>query len=411
MMRVRLATFSLLLAVGACSNSPYTERIGKLGEGLATMTTAGAAIAAGEEADRGRLDRLLTGIGPTRVERIPTCAAGEPCVFRIALPNQGQATPLPTTAAGRDATREDLRRQIPRRGTRPDVAKLAVAGGAASGDPPEVMDPAQPGGQASRERDGDDPPQVCQATPAAVTRGVAVTQIVPERPAVDGARPTRVGAVPVGGTLRRPATEAEILQVLREYGEALKAISNAADRAAFDQAAEGLAETAGTVAGTLGAFAGGAGAAIGPVVKVAVRLAAFAAVQGLERRRYEALRTALLQTCVPVRTLARAVGLLVYNHSTDRVRWNTNTIIYAAQRVDGGGADRVTALEAGQQATASLVTLRVDPRVAAREFVTAHDRLVVAVTSGESQEAAVMESLTEFVKRAGELHRAVQNLP
>lgn len=410
-MQVRLTTFPLLLAMGACSNSPYAERIGKLGEGLATMTAAGATIVAGEEADRSRLDRLLTSIGPTTIERIPTCAQGEPCVFRVALPDQGQAALPPNTAAQRDALRQDSRRRISRRDTRTNVASLTETSGAAGGNLAATMASAPLREEAPREHDEDKPPKVCGATPAAATRNVALGQIVPARNAADGSAAAQADGPPADKTPRRRATEAEILRILREYGDALRAISNAADRAAFAKAADDLAETAGTVAGTLGAFAGIAGVAVGPAVQAAVQLAAFAAAQDLERRRYEALRTALLQTCIPVRTLARAAGLLAYNHRADRVRWNTNTFIYAAQRVDHGGADRVTALEAGQQAAASMNTLQVDPRVAAREFVIAHDTLVVAVSSGEGQEAAVVESLTEFVKRADELRRSVQNLP
>ena len=407
-MRTKLVLTSLLLLVSACSTSPYAGRIGMLGEGLSTMAAVNTTIIQGEEADRNRLDGLLTSIGPTRTESLPACTAAQPCHFRIALPNPPD--PVPTTAAGRDARRADLRGQISRLPAQLGDLARPVADRGSGGNPAGAADPSQPGQNASLGGRGlPNPPDICRM---AAHGDMARLAQVDARQVSASARdaPSQAGHAGITGQVR-PTTKREIFAVLGEYGASLKAISDAADRAAFDKAADQLADTAGALAGTLGAFAGGAGAAIGPVVKGAVKLAAFGVAQGLERRRYQALKSALIQTCIPVRTLATAAGLLMQSHRGDRLAWNRSTMFYARQQVNRGSPNRGAALEAGQQAAASMNTLTVDPRIAVQQFIVAHDKLVLAVANGEGQDDAVLESVTEFVKRVDELRRATQNLP
>ena len=369
-MRTRLALTPVLLSIAACSASPYSESIGKLGEKLATMTESYTEIRSGAERDRGRWDVMRTSIGRTRTEPFPNCSTDE-CYFRI-VPPSPVAIPAP--------------------GGAPALA-------AALRNPPAPI--AAP---ASATPAADAPPDVCLT--AADGRMTALQGVTGEqvRDAVAAGRNT-----PAAAPVR--LSEREIYRALREYGDALKAISNAKDREDFNKAADGLAETAGTIAGTVGTAAGGApGAAIGPVASAAVKLAAFARAQALERRRYETLRASLIQTCIPIRTLVRATGLLSAAHRTERLGWNLDTMTLARVQVDRGNADRVTALRLGQEAAASRNTLRVDPRIAAREFIAAHDALVKAVTSQEDQTDAVLESLTTFAKRVDDLRRATADL-
>lgn len=386
-MRTRLALPPLLLSIVACSASPYSERIGTLGDALAMMTEANAAIRNGVEPDRWRWDLMRITVRPVRTALPPDCAT-EDCYFRLEPPPPIR---LPRVPSGGQA------------------AALA----AAINSPPAPIAPPAPPPPAttSGEDDSDNapgplrpPPPVCRT--AADGRMAAVEATT--------ASQVQAAARPRSSAAAAPArlSEREIYRVLREYGEALKAISNAKDREDFDKAAGSLAETAGQLAGTVGSVASlGAGAAIGPVVAAAVSLIAHGHAQVLERRRYNTLREALIQTCIPIRTLVVATGLLSEAHRRQRISWNEDTMEMARVQVNRGGTDRVASLERGQGAASSLNTLRVDPRIAARRFVAAHDRLVVAVTSGEDQSEAVLTSLTEFVKRADELRRATEALP
>lgn len=369
MMTYKLGEVAVFLAaamVTGCSSAPYGPQATSFGTATLDMTEAHAAMLRGERLDQQRLDRarVLTG-GYAFV--VSTGCTSVPALEKSGCRYETRrTTPEPNQRSGQA---RQLQRRIDTAQADPADAAIKAA---------EVLP---------------DPPAACLKAPnAELLRTVSPVQAVRAAIQADGGH---------------KLTEADIIELLSAYAEGLKAITDTSERAAFDAASSKLATSAGALATTLGTLAGGAGAAIGPIVVAAVKLGTFATAQAYENARYEALRGALLEACLPLRTLAFAEGAIIEGHRTVRMGINVQTLGLTLPQNAGRGVDRAALFTLGTEATDSTQMLDKSPIAAMRAMVDAHDKLAVAVIEGQGQTAVVEGAITNFVHRAQDFRSAV----
>lgn len=242
---------------------------------------------------------------------------------------------------------------------------------------------------------------------------------------------TPVAAPPAGsyecpvipGTGERPraadkeevvVTAAMIASTLKEYADALAAVTNAADRAALDAAVGDLSKSAGTLASTVG-MAGGpaASAAIGAVVSASVSLVGWIVGQAEDARRLDALDAALRATCRPIQTLGAAAETLIATRRREIAdyRLRSITVIQAGMGPGtsrGEYAARDTEVDALLAAGVRPPDPNDQPGTALRK---AHDALVKAVTNREGQTMALIEAVGSFAEAAQKLKSALDKIP
>jgi hypothetical protein len=203
------------------------------------------------------------------------------------------------------------------------------------------------------------------------------------------------------------------LTVLEDYGAALKAITDATDRAALVDAQGKLAASIEMLAKQhddaviAKAKAGDAKAAKKPLIADAAAASAgliSAATRAfLDRQRLEALEVAVKQGDEPVRTLAGYIGeVQLIIQDTRRAELTQ----YATELTSGlGPASNPDAYEAALDkalaATAVVDSMAgANPQRAAEKMAEAHGELLKAVTSGKGQSLTAIQSITEFVAAA-----------
>lgn len=365
----RLARIFLVASLSvnaACSTVPAQQDIKTFSDGLSDFAAYRATALSGQREAQQRRDRVVQRLDRVGFTPNPTCArGGADCAL---VQRSGRV------AAGRSA---------------PVIPTASVQAAQASA----------PLGPDGRPLDTPPIPDVCRPD----ERSSILATVTPE---ALGGGATVGGPAPDGSG--RP-TEQDIFAALDEYAAALRAVSNADDRAALDAANAKLVASVTTIATTVGTAAGGVGALAGPIAGAVTGLVLEVRTALLERNRLVALRTAVRVACVPVRTLALAAGLILEGRRSIQLGLDNEVMGRAAQlslapgKTAAAAGSAEWAFAVGQEAATSASTLEPHPWAAAKALVAAHNDLVATVVSGQGQGL-------EFLKTAGTFARSMKTL-
>lgn len=198
----------------------------------------------------------------------------------------------------------------------------------------------------------------------------------------------------------KAADAAPIVKALQDYAAALAAVSNAADRQAFDSATaslgksvEGLLKAAGTKDATLLA-------SVGPVTALLDSVAGIV----LDTRRFNTLRAAVLGSDVAIGVLADALGETLQDLKVARITALTtplNQLGDARSNKAMGFAELQYRQSSSYAARDEIAALQaVDPRKAAKDMSTAHAQLAAAMKDDTRQLKPLIATTKDFVDKA-----------
>jgi hypothetical protein len=222
-----------------------------------------------------------------------------------------------------------------------------------------------------------------------------------------------------GGTATQPsAVEIRLvktraaLMALQNYARALAAVTNAADRSAFDAAVGKL----GSSLGAMAAAAGPQGAAAGKGVTAGFDMIGWLVGEELDDQRFDALKQAVNavgtapdggETAMKVVTNAIGQGL-VLARDTRLTSLNEELDIDMARLGPGLGDAAYTQRLANSEALAnSIEALRTaDPAGTAAQINTAHEALVKAVNDPSRELPSLLTALEQFTGKAEALDGA-----
>ena len=225
------------------------------------------------------------------------------------------------------------------------------------------------------------------------------TTDLPSAPTTDSSKPP-------------PALQrADLLKALDNYSAALAAVTNAQDRADFDNAAAKVSAAVGALAQSA---PGPYGAAAAPVTKASTNAALWLVGQDLDYRRLHELQNATRIACEPIQVLADALGVVLEEQRDARLRGLYVLLVRKTQALNRAGAtpgvtDQAygAAIDDAEAAADAFQTVRAtDPHATARALRDAHDKLVVAVRNNDGEFAALVASLQIFTQRADDLATA-----
>jgi hypothetical protein len=201
--------------------------------------------------------------------------------------------------------------------------------------------------------------------------------------------------------------------VLRNYAHALAAVTNAADRTAYEAAVAQLSGSVGALAKNADAAAPGASI----VAPAAVNLAGFVVGTALDQQRFESLKAGVTAVGTappggdsPIATVTKSLGEGLGALSEAR----QEVLIAEAQILAGrlvpslSDTDYRQGLSDAQAVVAVLDGLRqADPEAAARALVTAHDALLAAVNDPRRNYASLLQAVSDFADQAASLQAAL----
>lgn len=226
-----------------------------------------------------------------------------------------------------------------------------------------------------------------------------------------GSAPCRL--YPAGGqppqltTLEKAAPETEkALAGLRNYAEALQALTNAADRAAFDAAAGRLQAAVGGLASLASSGAPG----IGAIAPPAVAALAWLVGTGLDQERYNALRWGVNHSASSVRTIATVLGIGLDAINASRQEQLLSGIRELARLLGPqlSQTDYNARLALTEQRLSQLDALRhVNASRVATLLSRAHDKLLEAVNDPSRSIGDVARAIGEFADHAKALRDAL----
>ena len=111
-------------------------------------------------------------------------------------------------------------------------------------------------------------------------------------------------------------TQQRVFMALDAYAQGLAAITKQSDVDDYKAAATKLSTSVGILASAAGTMAGGAGAVIaGRVAKAVTTLVLDIRMAALQRKRYQALRSAVLATCIPIHAVGAGEQLVSAEYS------------------------------------------------------------------------------------------------
>jgi hypothetical protein len=198
------------------------------------------------------------------------------------------------------------------------------------------------------------------------------------------------------------ATAGAIVRALREYADALAAVTNAEDQVTLEAAQAQFRNSVETLAKQRDPTHA---APLGPVADV------FAAVTtaALNARRYKMLKEGVTAANGPVAQLGRAMGEAldaIRMARANELRLNADFLV-AELGPKFDSADYVSRLTLVEDKVNSLETLqRSDPRKAAEDMVAAHEALTRALNDDRRQTQAVVTSVKAFVDKAKAVREA-----
>ena len=203
----------------------------------------------------------------------------------------------------------------------------------------------------------------------------------------------------------------DVFKALDNYAAALAALTNAADRTAFDAAASKASASVASLASAAGPYGAEAGAVIKPAGSVLLWLVG----QKLDYDRLQALRDTVKAADQSIQLLSAALLPTVLSGQNDSQQ-NTLLSLLASQieqanvlaaRKSTSDADYGGAVDAAQATVAQFVAAHdADPEAAAAGLGQAHTKLLKAVMSNDGQWTALEASLTAFEADVSALARA-----
>ena len=215
-----------------------------------------------------------------------------------------------------------------------------------------------------------------------------------------------------GIELKRGQTMA-VLDVLKGYAHALVAVTNAADRAAYDTAVAQLSGAVGALARNADSVAPGASA----VAPAAVDLAGWLVGTALDQQRFDSLRAGVTAAGTPgangrspIATVATTLGsgLVALSQARQAVLVKEANMLVDRLGPSLDDAAYRQGLSDAQAVVAALDGLRqADPAAAAAGLVRAHDALVAAVNDPSRNYPALLEAVGDFADRAAALQAAL----
>ena len=204
----------------------------------------------------------------------------------------------------------------------------------------------------------------------------------------------------------------EVLAALKDYAHALAAVTNAADRAAYDAAVAQLSAAVGAIAQSANAVAPGAGV----VAPAAVNLIGWLVGTGLDQQRFDSLRAAVnvvgkpgADGVKPIHSIAATlgIGLQTISAARQQVLYEETNVLVSGLGPSLGDAAYRQRLSAAQAQLAMLDGLRrSDPTGTAQALETAHDALVAAVNDPSRSYPGLLKALSDFKAKAEALQTA-----
>jgi hypothetical protein len=208
-----------------------------------------------------------------------------------------------------------------------------------------------------------------------------------------------------------------LLAVLKDYAHALVAVTNAADRTAYNAAVAQLAATVGSLANE----AGPQGAAASTVAPAAVNIIGWVVGTALDQQRFESLKagvtaasTPLANGEIPINFVVTAAGdgLLALSKARQRVLIAEMNILTGRLGPSLTDAAYRQGLSDAQAVLAVLDGLHhADPTAAAKGLVKAHEALVAAVDDPGRNYASLLKAVGDFRDQAAALQSALSATP
>jgi hypothetical protein len=203
----------------------------------------------------------------------------------------------------------------------------------------------------------------------------------------------------------------EALAVLTDYAHALAAVTNAADRTAYDAAVAQLSGSVGELAANANTAAPGASI----VAPAAVNIAGWVVGTALDQQRFESLKAGVTAAGTPKGTSPIAVvaktlglGLDALSIARQKVLVEEARILRARLGPSLSDSDYSQDLSDAQAVVAVIAGLRQsNPRAAADALVTAHDSLVAAVNDPKRSYPALLKAVGDFADQASALETAL----
>jgi hypothetical protein len=203
-----------------------------------------------------------------------------------------------------------------------------------------------------------------------------------------------------------------MLADLKDYANALAAVSNAADRTAFNAVAQ-LSGSVGALATAAGPASGGLSAAAPAVVNIFGWLVGTA----LDQQRFDALKAGVTAASTPlangeipinhVATLAGS-GLFALSLARRAVLVPEANVLMARLGPALSATEYKQALSDAQAVVAVLDGLRLtDPTAAATGLVKAHEALVKAVNDPTRYYPSLLKAVSDFSDQAAALQKAL----
>lgn len=252
--------------------------------------------------------------------------------------------------------------------------------------------------------------QQAQLTPTrtrvALSPGCALPATVSAAPAADNALPCVLQpagapmAAPRQAAAPEPDAGAPLIRALRDYADALAAITNAQDQEALEAANSRLT-------GSLAGLASTAKVGLPNEFGAIAGLAFSAGVATLNQRRFDMLKRGVTAANEPVAVLGDAMGQALDTLRKTRADGLllAGTTMASQMNANMSPDDYATTLTTLQAKTDAIETLRrTNARAAADDMVKAHAALAQALNDDTRQVAAVVTALKTFREKA----RAVQ---
>jgi hypothetical protein len=207
------------------------------------------------------------------------------------------------------------------------------------------------------------------------------------------------------------------LAVLENYAHALVAVTNAADRTAYNAAVAQLA----SAVGSLAKDAGPQGAAASTVAPAAVNLIGWLVGTALDQQRFDSLKagvtaasTPLSNGTIPINYVATEAGAGLFALSLERRK----VLVAEANILNARLGPSLTeaAYRQGLSDSQAVVTVldglrRADPTAAAAALVKAHEALVAAVNDPNRNYPSLLKAVSDFTDQASTLHTALTATP
>jgi hypothetical protein len=196
----------------------------------------------------------------------------------------------------------------------------------------------------------------------------------------------------------------EALDVLTGYAHALLAVTNAADRAAFDSAASRLNASV----AALGKAAGPQGAAASAAFSAGFNIFAWVLGQALDQQRFDTLKQDVNLAAGPVQSVAEGLGTELDAISQARQLVLYDTVIALIKPLGPGYKNYTTRQAAASQTKGVLIQLeKTKPSQVTDALVKAHNALRDAVNDPQQNFSNFATAVSQFAGLAEALKNAL----